>query len=54
MMRTIDDPPVLHNVACAGAGRLPAEVGSVCGLRDLDGGWRPGEAGQTSLEGGDL
>ena len=54
MMRIINDPPVLHNVACAGAGRLPAKVGPVRGLGDLDGGWRPGESGQTSLKGGDL
>ena len=45
---------VLHDVPGAGAGRLPAEVGSVSGLGDFDSGWRPGEAGQTRLEGGDL
>ena len=45
---------VLDNVAGAGGGRLPRQVGPVRRLADLDGRGRPGEPGQTRFERRDL
>ena len=45
---------VLDDVARAGGGGLPRQVGAVRRLADLDGGGRTGEPGQTRLERGDL